>query len=234
MHRAWNKGLTKETSDSVRKTSETMRHKKIDNFKQWRDRQIREGKLKSEYAPLTKDGNLAELLGVILGDGNIGQFPRSEVLRIVENGSYSKCVERHAWLVEQVFGKKPHVGKRKESLAVNITIYEKKISKRLGIPTGSKRDLNYKLPRWIASNEEYCKRFLRGLYESDGSYSEHAPTYTYKFIFTNKNKSLLDIVFRLQTKLGFHPHRSRYAIQISRRKEVQMAKNMIKFRHYDR
>jgi len=232
MAKVWNKGLTKETSTSVRKISETMRRKGIDNFSAWRTQMKKDGKIKSVYPPLNKDGDLAELIGVILGDGNIYRFPRTEALRIVGNSAHQGFVNRYARIVGVVFKKKPHVAKRKSSNASNITLYEKNISKRLRIPTGSKQDLQIIVPRWISTKEEYVCRYLRGLYESDGSHSVHEPTYTHKFIFSNKNQSLLNTVFRLVKKLGFHPHMSKYAVQVSRKDEVRKLKNLLQFRSY--
>ena len=54
----WNKGETKETSQSVKKISETMRRRKIDNFAEWRRKMIKLGKIKNEYPKLekTKEG----------------------------------------------------------------------------------------------------------------------------------------------------------------------------------
>jgi len=232
MNKAWNKGLTKETNVSVRKISQTMKRNKIDNFLSWRNRMKEEGKLNLKYAPFKKDGNLAELIGVTLGDGNICKFPRTEALRIVGNCTHKGFVKHYADMVEIVFNKKPHVAKRNDSSASNITIYQKYISRRLGIPTGSKRDLKVIVPKWILKNKNYICRYLRGLYESDGSYSVHKPTYTYKFVFTNKNQTLLDIVYGLIKRLGFHPHVSKYNVQISRKEEVQKIRHLLEFRKY--
>lgn len=104
----------------------------------------------------------------------------------------------------------------------------------MGIPTGAKGFLADVLPLWIKSRKAYRIRYLRGLYEAEGSYNEHAPTYTYKFQFSNTNPHLLDVVFNLMTELGFHPHRSPKQIQLSRRAEVQKAKNLLRFRCYDK
>lgn len=86
MKRGWNKGHTKKTNASLRKTSETMRRKKLDNFKKWRDEMKKQGKIKSTYPALIHSSELAELIGVIHGDGHIGKLPRTESLRIVGNG----------------------------------------------------------------------------------------------------------------------------------------------------
>ena len=89
---------------------------------------------------------------------------------------------------------------------MTVTIYEKHISSRLGIIAGSRADYRYLLPEWIEIDKEYVIRFLRGLYEAEGTIANHPGTYTHKFIFTNKNEHLLNLVFRLVQELGFHPH----------------------------
>ena len=111
-----------------------MRARKLDNFKRWRDEMKRIGKIKSSYPALKKSGNLAELIGTVLGDGHIAKHPRCDSLRIVGDAAKMGFVYRAAMLVEIVFAKKPAVAKRTSSNAVTVTIYERKISERLGVP----------------------------------------------------------------------------------------------------
>jgi hypothetical protein len=232
MVNAWNKGQTKYTHPSVKKISVTMRAGGIDNFARWREQARSTGIIPKTYPSFVRNGDLAELMGVVLGDGNIQQFPRTEALRIVGNARHTGFITRYTKIIERVFGKKPHVAKRKDADAVNITLYQKYISKRLGLPTGAKRNLRVKVPKWILDDSKYTCRYLRGLYESDGSHSIHKPTYTYKLFFTNKNESLLQIVFDLVKGLGFHPHMSRDNVQVSRKSEVQKLKDLLQFRRY--
>lgn len=188
--------------------------------------------MKAAYPALERDGNLAELIGVVLGDGHIGKFPRCDSLRITANGDNTGFVDRYTQLVYGVFGKKPAVAKVKRSKAVTITIYERYISKRLGIPHGSRHDLVYAVPAWINKDKNHILRFLRGLYEAEGNYNIHLPTYTHKLQFANMNPVLLRIVFTLVQDLGFHPHLSSRQVQVSRKEEVQNLKNLIEFRRY--
>jgi hypothetical protein len=229
---SWNKGYTKETHPSVAKISRTMRRKKLDNFSEWRDEMRREGKIPSLYPPLAKNGDLAELIGVILGDGYLGKFPRTEVLRIISNSNNKGFIERYERIVESVFGKKPSVIKRSTSNAVNITLYQRKLSSRLEIPLGAKGARKFAVPIWIIKNRNYIKRYLRGLYEAEGSFSTHPPTYTYKFSFSNLNPSLLKNVYELLVLLGFHPHCTKKDVQISKKVEVYKAVEVIEFRYY--
>ncbi len=229
---AWCKGYTKETHSSVAKISETFKKKKIDNFAKWREKMKKSGKIKSNYPPLEQNGDLAELIGVILGDGYIGKFPRTEILAIFSNSNNPGFIKRYATLTEKIFDKKPALLKKKNENCIKISIYEKNISTRLGIPTGARKDQKIRIHRWISENKEYLKRYLRGLYEAEGSFCIHKPTYTYKFLFSNRNTSLLNNVYQSLRVLGFHPHRSKNKIQISRKEEVYKIKNLIKFRQY--
>lgn len=232
MHKAWNKGLVKTNNASVRKISETMKARKVDNFATWRKRMKAEGKMKTHYPVLRKNGDLAELIGAILGDGYIGAFPRTEVLRIVASANNEGFIKRYSELVEKIFQKVPTVKKRNSSEAVNITIYEKHIARRLFMQTGSKAHVLLPMPEWISMSRNFTIRYLRGLYEAEGSVSYHKKTYTHKFQFANTHPSLLDNVFNSLVGLGFHPHRSKRQIQISRKEEVQKLKNLIRFRIY--
>lgn len=228
----WNKGRTKETDASVNKISSTMKARGIDNFKVWRDKMKRMGKIKSSYPAFKRDRNLAEIIGVVLGDGHICVFPRTESLRIVGNSKNKEFIERYSHIVEEVFCKKPRVSKRKDSNATDITIYEKYISRRLGIPCGAREHMKTTVPEWIRKDRKFIIAYLRGLYEAEGSCHTHKKTYTHKLLFSNTNKSLLSIVFSLMRGLEFHPHASKNKIQISRKDEVQKAINLLQFRCY--
>jgi len=228
---SWCKGYTKETHLSVAKISETFKKNGIDNFAKWREKMKKIGKIKSNYPSLKQNGDLAELIGVALGDGNIFNFPRTEALTIASNAKNKGFIQRYSSLIQKIFLKKPKINKPSGG-CVRIRLYEKNISKRLNFPTGARKDKNTRIPRWISENKEYLKRYLRGLYEAEGSFCIHKPTYTYKFLFSNRNVSLLNNVYQSLRILGFHPHKSKDKIQISRKEEVYKIKDLIKFRQY--
>lgn len=232
MHKAWNKGLSKTNNSSVRKISETMKKRKVDNFSVWRKKMMVMGKIKAEYPSLKKNGDLAELIGVTLGDGHICVYPRSEELRIISNANNPGFVQRYSKIIEKVFGKKPYTRSYSNSKSVRIGFYEKYISKRLGVPTGDRGKAINKIPDWILADKKYILRYLRGLYEAEGSFCVHKPTYTHKFLFSGANSSMIKNVHFLMTKLGFHPHISTNQVQISRKEEVYKAMKLLKFRKY--
>lgn len=231
---AWNKGLTKETNDSLRKTSQTMRRKKLDNFSGWRKAAREDGRIKYDYLAFDRTPEFAELIGVILGDGYLGKHPRTECLRIVANANNPGFIDRYTHIIEQVVGKQPSVRQRKNSNAVDLVVYEKYLSKRFGMKAGSKRNRIHRLPRWIHKDCTCMLAFLRGLYETDGALSHHEKTYTHKFVFRNYNQSLLGIVDRLVRELGFHTCRTQTSVQVSRKKEVEKLSKIVHFREYSK
>ena len=232
MHKSWSKGFTKENHPSIRKISNTMKRKKLDNFKKWREEMKAIGKIKSVYPKLSRSENLAELIGMILGDGHIEKFPRTERLYIACNSKDVELIKRYSDIITELFGKKPLCMKIKTLNCVRISLYQKYMSKRLDIPTGARGKLNIPIKNWILKNKNYLISYLRGLYEAEGSFCVHKPTSTYKLFFSNRNESLLNNVFNGMEFLGFHPHRSEYQIQISRKEEVYKAIDLLKFRKY--
>ncbi len=191
-----------------------------------------DGVIKSHYPEFEKNEDLAELIGVTLGDGHVCKYERTEELRIVSNSKNLGFINRYASIVKKVFSKTPSIVKVKKENATKISLYEKRISTRLGISTGARGELNIKVPDWILRKKCYIVRYLRGLYEAEGSFCVHKPTCTYKFSFSNKNTSMLKNVFNLMKKLGFHPHESKYQIQISKKDEVCSAIELLQFRKY--
>lgn len=232
MPSSWNKGQTKYTNLSVKKISDTMKKRNLDNFKKWRDKMKSEGKIKSKYLSLKKDGDLAELIGVVLGDGHIRAYPRTEELSIFSNSNNPGFVRRYSTLVEKIFSKKPTTNQHSKKNCIRIRIYQKQISDRLGVPFSPRANLKILIPGWIISNKKYIVKYLRGLYEAEGSHSIHEATYTYKVQFSNRNVSMLENVFKLVSKLGFHPHKSKYMIQLSKKNEVSEFIKLIEFRKY--
>lgn len=219
--------------DRAQKIAMAMRRAGLDNFAAWREDARREGKFGTPDRALPFSGNLAEFIGVVLGDGNISAFPRTERLIIACDSQKPDFIARYARITAELFSKKPTVSRMKGMQCVRISIYQRGIAARLGLPTGSRATLQYRVPAWIAKSEAMLIRFLRGLYEAEGSISYHPATYTHKLLFSNRNRHLLDAVYRGLVKLRFHPHRSPDKIQLSRKDEVRRCLKLLRFRKYD-
>lgn len=230
---AWNRGRTKESDHRVRKMSDTLKAKCIDNFARWRSTERDTGKIPNTQAPLAKNEQLAFLIGMILGDGHIAKFPRCERLRIVLGTDKPLLWEYTARVVQNVFSKQPSVWRRKQAACVEISLYQTRLSDRLSIPSGDRRNLAVRLPDWIRSDDRHMIACLKGLFEAEGSYSVHAPTYTYNLSFSNRNPSLLDEVERALISLGVHPERRSYAVRLRKKREAAQFIELIRFRSYN-
>lgn len=228
----WSKGFTKETHPSIAKIVATFKEKGIDNFKQWREEAKRKGIIPNVQEPLKPTASLAFLIGLVLGDGNITKFPRTECLRIALAEKYPGLIEYTKKIIVEVFKKTPNIRKVKDSACYTVTIYQNAISHRIGVPSGDRSQLNFKIPNWISENKIFLINFLRGLFEAEGSLSIHLPTCTYNFAFTNKNKSLLKNVEKSLKLLGYHPEVRPVAIRLRKRAEVESFKQLINFRIY--
>jgi len=228
----WNKGKTKLTDKRVLKISRTFKKLKIDNFKNWRDEAKLKGIIPNTTLKLKKDKDLAFLIGIVLGDGNINQMARTQCLRITLGTDKPDLWKYTARVIEKIFSKAPSVYKRKISNCVNVTIYQNNLSKRLGIPIGARKYKTIIVSRWISNNKSRLISFLKGLYEAEASFSVHKKTYTYNLSFSNMNISILNFVESSIEHLGFHPERRFNAVRIRRKDEVYRFMNLISFRRY--
>jgi len=230
--KSWISGRNKENDSRVKKISETFKRKKIDNFARWRRLARKNGLISKTNKPLKKTTDLAFLIGLTLGDGNINVMARTESLRIVLGTDKPKLWKYSVKVITNVFNKKPSAYKRTNSNCMNITLYQQNLSPRLGIPSGARKNLKIKLPAWIWNNEKMLISAIKGLFEAEGSFSIHLKTYTYNLSFSNLNKSLLDEVEKALKNWGFHPERRIDAVRLRRKKETFEFQKMIGFRKY--
>ena len=203
------------------------------------------------------DGDIAELLGIHIGDGCISKNERYSEYYL--GGDITEEREYHDNWVGPLFNKKimkPFFNKKvnyKEHPKVGIYgfhIFNKELVKlfeELGIKSGSK--INMGIPQYIMKDESLSRRFLRGLFDTDGS------------IYFNKNKTasnpinnqpviklgtvsniLIKDLFKLLNKLGLHPRLKKpykgkrnknrvYEIVIYRRADIKFFIEDIEFKN---
>jgi hypothetical protein len=229
---SWCTGKNKFTDLRVKKISDTFRRKKIDNFASWRNQARISGLIPSSYPSFRKSVELAFLIGLVLGDGHVEVFPRTERVSIALGTDKPKLIDFAASIVEKVFSKKPTVRRESYANVARVDIYQKYISKRLSIPSGDRGNVNIILPTWIRNNKRYLLSCLRGLFEAEGYLSIHLPTCTYNFAFCNRNISLLKFVKESLSSIGLHPEVRSIAIRLRRREEVKYFRDLINFRKY--
>ncbi len=125
--------------------------------------------LTKAIAPISKNTALAEFIGILFGDGHVGKYQTSISLNSETDREYAKYV---CLLIKNNFGIKPGMRKRKNALAVDITISSVLFSQRmvqLGMISGNKIHGDFRIPKWIMKSDLYIKAFIRGLFDTDGS-----------------------------------------------------------------
>ena len=185
----------------------------------------------SEYKKLDKNCNLAELIGITLGDGCVSKISRTEALRITLNKKDKKYIRHVYSIVKDVFSKKPSVCYRKKENAADVKIYQNIISKRLKIPCGNKIINNIKIPRWILKTEIFIIKCLKGLFETDGHFQKSKSNYLYVIELKNKCEGILNSTYDALRKMGFHPQRGKNYVRLARKQETYRFIEVINFKN---
>jgi hypothetical protein len=163
---------------------------------------------------------LAEFIGIALGDGNIYKFDRCQRLTISCNGSYKNYVEHVSCLARNIFKKSPSIIKRSKANCCDVTLYLQDIDKALGLPAGNKIKNSVKIPEWIIRKREYSKKCLKGLFETDGHYGLSKKNYVEYIQFCNESASLKKSVFDVLSSLKYSPQLGKNYVRLAKKTEV--------------
>ncbi|MBR9677086.1 hypothetical protein GOV04_03020 [Candidatus Woesearchaeota archaeon] len=157
------------------------------------------------------DKRLAELLGIILGDGNLHKT--NNCVTIVGSLEDKQYYETYVIpLIKSVFNVKPALRKRNDRNAYYIDFNCKKtiiyLTEKAGLIRGNK--VNAKIPKLITNNKKLISPFLRGLFDTDGclKFSKQSknknyyPRIQYCFRDTNFSNSIKDLIEKLDFKVG--------------------------------
>jgi len=223
-YRAWNKGLTKETSSGLVRIAAARKAK--NNFAGWQSKQV------INYVKLSHSADLAELYGTMLGDGCIENHPRTERMIISFNSKETAHIARIKNIIQKLFKKEPQLRTHKTSNCVDISLYQKNISTRLNFPKGEKRFHDLRIPEWIKENKKYLLPCLRGLFESDGCWVIDPKYNTNCINYTSIHKNLLIDIYDVLRELGFFACLTTRRVTLNRRAETAAFAKLIKFRHY--
>lgn len=160
---------------------------------------------------------LAEVAGIILGDGNIYRYIKNKNERayavriaghITEDREY---LENYvAPLLEKLF----HVSAQKRYVVLHNEMFLNITRKELvdffeamGLSAGKKKVNGASIPAWILENDNYLRACIRGLIDTDGSIHRMSKR-DFKLLridFTSYYPQLMADVRNGLIKLGFHP-----------------------------
>lgn len=163
--------------------------------------------------------DLAEFVGILLGDGHLTPFQVSVTL-----GSKDEYTAYVMDLMERLFGARPKQIFTKEG---HIVIYTGSVRLvRWFLEMGlvfNKVKCQVDFPRWIFQRKEFMARAVKGFFDTDGSV--YKLKYGMQFSFCNVSKPLLKSVRNMLKELDFSPS------EINKNKNVYLTKRAELFRY---
>lgn len=181
------------------------------------------GRIKVTYKKLPKIGginqfswpklgnDLAELVGILLGDGGITERQISITLNAIADRDYAIYVSN---LIANLFSQKPSVYFRRGENSVRLSVSGVELVKfleRMGLKIGDKVRQQVKVPDWIVREDLLSKSCLRGLIDTDGCIflrkdSKGREKYSYaNLYFSNLSQPLRVFVYETLLQFGFKP-----------------------------
>lgn len=158
-----------------------------------------------------KSIQLAELIGILLGDGGISKEQVKITLNLIDDKEYLGFVCK---LLLQLFEMKASIYTDKKYHVNTICISSVELVEfltRNGLCIGSKKKANVGMPSWIKDRSDYSKACIRGLVDTDGCFFIHKykvnnKMYEYKKInFVSYIPQLMSDVEKQLKLLGFTP-----------------------------
>lgn len=169
---------------------------------------------------------LAEFIGIVLGDGGINPFQVTISLHRVDDREYVGYVVK---LIEELFHVTPALSFREAVCSVVVSrVKLVTFLKNMGLPIGSKVRHQVCVPSWITADDEYSRRCIRGLMDTDGSFYVDKHRYKEKIYlnpalnFSNHSLPLLQFYKQKLEKFGFSPTQTT-PFGVFLRKEPQIA-----------
>ncbi len=167
--------------------------------------------------PKVHTPELAEFLGIMLGDGHLSHFQIVVTLGTKEL-SYAEYIVQ---LIEKLFGVKPKIGVRKNGFK-DVYLGSRCLVdwlQREGLVFNKVRS-QVAVPQWIFKKNDYIRYFLRGLFDTDGSI--YKLRFGIQISITNRSQPLLSASQKALDVLDYHPSDiSAYRVYVTRREEIE-------------
>jgi len=170
------------------------------------------GKPKRVKIMADKSDDLAEMIGVILGDGHLEKSYRSGHYAVKICGGEDDLEYLASFvspLFSRVFRKQLRNFKFKKARAVMFYIHDKSVVFTLehhGLKPGNKKDNDACIPQWIFENEGYLKACIRGVFDTDGTvFPKSANPRIPQLELTSKINGIQRTFRRGLLQLGFKP-----------------------------
>lgn len=162
---------------------------------------------KKEIIKPDESCELAEFIGIMIGDGHVNEYQASVTLDIKTDIEYCKFVAdtiRNLFRIEPTFQRRPKNG------CINIVVSSVKFTDllvALGLPRGDKIKGGLDVPDWISDNLDYSIACLRGIFDTDGSIFQEIhrvkdKIYAYpRMTFTSYSEPLRESIYRILSEV---------------------------------
>jgi len=173
-----------------------------------------------------KSPRLAELVGIVLGDGQISDLQVTISNNAQHEREYSTLV---AQLFQDLFALRASQRTRRKN-AVEVIISSVALVEYLetiGLHRGNKVAQQVGVPEWIFEDIEYVRACTRGLMDTDGCVFLRRQRYKhreYQFLelhFSNHSQPLLAGMEQLLSRLSFTPKRDDCGVTLYRQSEIK-------------
>lgn len=151
---------------------------------------------------------LAELVGIVLGDGSISQYQVVVTLHATDDKEYGSFVVK---LIKDLFEVPVGIYPSKKDAVIDYVVSRVELVRflvQLGLREGNKVKHQVDIPHWIKQNKNYSIACVRGLVDTDGcvfthTYKVKGKVYSYKKLsFTSRSEPLRQSVFQILENLG--------------------------------
>lgn len=174
-----------------------------------------------------KGAELAEFIGIMIGDGGITERQITVSLHKSDDREYAQFVKS---LIQNLFHCPTPTYERKRKSAIQITVSRTELVEfciDIGLVKGDKIDQGVDIPAWI-KDTSYIKPCVRGLVDTDGCifWEKHTvknTIYSYpRLNFTTASPQLRDSVVEALRNLGYSPRirRRGRSVQLEDRQEI--------------
>ena len=166
--------------------------------------------IKKVFTKPPRSKKLAELVGILLGDGSINNYQVRVTLDRKVDRAYAIFVRN---LMHRVLGERPSFMERSEDNTIALTISGTglvEILEQTGLERGNKVVHQVDLPGWIRGRRNYAIACVRGLFDTDGGFYFHRKgrKQYLGWCFASFSKPLLRSVMNILLSLGFNVKKS--------------------------
>ncbi|MBN2052090.1 hypothetical protein JW756_01185 [Candidatus Woesearchaeota archaeon] len=126
------------------------------------------------FLPEGNSSELAELIGILFGDGCVNFYQSKKEHLIAIAGHSQNDFQYHSDYIKRLFhflfNAEPHIYVRQDQKSLMSKLRSKELFMFLiekGITAGKK--INLSIPEWITTDDSFYISFIRGLFDTDGS-----------------------------------------------------------------